>query len=885
MKDRKSNPPGPAIRILIWFCPAELAEGILHDFEEQYQESVKSIGQRRANLLFYWNVIRLCHPTILLRNKLTFINMNTKLIRNHLLVAARSMTRYKFYSVANTLGLSMSMAFILLVFLFVKKETGYDNFHQNGANIHRVAISVIKNESGEVKHRSAVTAVPLGKKLLEEVPAVVNATRYASHTVAMIRHNKPIKETVYFVDPDFLKIFSFPIVEGSDHALHIKNQMVISQEKAMQYFGHLNPIGKSVSFDINGEVSSFVIQAVIDGKPGSSSLAVDFLLPFETYSMVVSQDVITSYNYGILENYVLLKPGVAVGQVEKICTDAINFNPKDDSYEEVILQPLTDIHLENEIVGNATYTNPTKFLIMIGLAFLVLIVSVINFITLSTGHVLVRLKEMGLRKVLGAHKRMLRVHLVLEAFVLSLLASATGALLAWLLLPFFNQLADSQITFRPDWDMLLFITGISILIAFINGIIQSLAVVNFKIVNALREKVSPKTWSGLMNQILVVIQFTISIVLIIGTFIIRSQMQYVQHKDLGFEQNNLIQVSLGNVDEPESTKKLVERLKTELSNHSRISAVTASMNNATEPWTKLTFLQVDETEEKICYNLVDHDYLETMNIEMATGAFFNPEKGNQSSDIVVNEALVKHFGWDNPLEQHIPGKDFETTHRIIGVVKDFHYSSLHSKIAPLILTTNDQAMRDGIGGLTTYMWPPNLYQMYVRFTPGEIPPVIDHLSAVWKQANADAPFTYRFVDEVVAQKYREEKRWARIVNASSLFSIFIAWMGLIGLTRLAVQRRTKEIGIRKVLGSSIIGVTSLLSKQFILLVLMANLIAWPVSYWLANSWLTSFTYRVAINPLVFLLSGLTVIGFVTLSVGLQSLFAAKTDPARSLQYE
>lgn len=878
-------PPTLAIRILRWFCPDELLEGILFDFQEQYAEAIVSSGKRKAKQLYYWNVIRLFHPSIFLRNKITMSYMNIGLIKSHLLVASRSMTKFKFYSIVNILGLSMAVTFILLVFLFVKKEMGYDNFHKNGANIYRVAMAVIKKETGEVTSRSAITSVPVGNKLLDEVPAVVAATRYASSTVTIIKNNVPSEEVAYFVDPGFLKIFDFPVLNGSDQALGLKSSIVISRQKAVQYFGDIDPIGKTLTFNMNDSISSFTIQAVIDGKSDQSSLKVDFLVPFEAYSMLVPQEVIESYNYGILENYVLLQPNTLVEEAEWTSSNVLNFNPDDDSKVEVIFQPLSSIHLENDIVGNAAYTNPTKLLIMIGLVFLVFIVSVINFITLSTGHALVRLKEIGLRKVLGAHKSMLRFQLLIEAFALSFLASMIGLILAWVMLPVFNQLVDTQIKFIPTWDILLVLVGISALVALVNGGLQSLVLVDYQVINALHGNVSSKSRSGFFSQSLVVVQFTISTVLIIGTIIIRSQMQYVQNKDLGFEKNNLIQISLGNSDDTEAAKVLVARLKTQSLSNSRISSVTASMNNSSEPWTTLTFRQIDETDEKLCYNLVSNDYLVTMGVELLEGEFFDEKKGNPSTDIVVNESLVRHFGWDNPLEQQIPGKDFNESHRIIGVVKDFHFNSLRSKVDPLILTIDSETILDGVGGLSTYMWPPNLYQLYVRFTPGEIPPIIDHLSELWKQGNPNIPFTYSFVDEMVARQYREEKRWGDIVNAASIFAIFIAWMGLIGLTRLSVQRRTKEIGIRKVLGSSTIGVTSLLSKKFLLLVLGANLIAWPISYWLADSWLTSFTYRVAINPLIFLISGVSVVGLVTLSIGLQSLIAARTNPVESLKYE
>ncbi len=884
MNSRKDHPPALAIRILQWFCPDELQEGILSDFDEQYHNALKSNGTRKANIKYFWNVLRLFHPSIFLRNKQIHL-MRTGIIRSHLVVATRSMSKYKFYSLVNIIGLSLGVTFTLLVFLFVKKETGYDNFHKNGKNIYRVASTITKKKTGEITSKSAVTAVPVGKKLLEDVPSVIAATRYASISVTAIHNNAPINEVAYFVDPAFLEMFSFPIIQGSKEALLLKSNLAISKSKAEQYFGTTDPIGESITFIINDTEESFIIQAVIDEKREESSLEIDFLLPFDAFSLITAKEVIESFNYGILENYVQLKPGANINEVAASCSAALNFHIDDDSMTDITLQPLTDIHLENTITGNADYSDPMKLYILSGLAFLVLLVSVINFMTLSTGHALVRLKEIGLRKSFGATKRMLHFQLIIEAFALSFLASLIGLAFAWLLLPLFNQLLNTSIDLDLSLDVLLFLLSISALIAIVNGSLQALIMVNFKVINALQEKSSTKNGSGLFSQSLIVVQFSISIILIIGTIIIRSQLHYIQNKDLGFEKENLIQMSIDNLSNSDAINSLIDMLKSQYLRNNRILSVSASMNNSTEPWTTLTFIQEDGSEEKLSYNLVSYDYLETMGIELVSGNFFEQEKGNASTDIVVNEALVKHFGWENPINQQIPGRDFNETHRIIGVVKNFHISSLKSKINPLILTINEETILEGVSGLTTYMWPPKLNQLYIRFSPGEIAPVLDLLSKIWKDSNAKSPFEFSFVDESVALKYSEEKRWGDIVNSASIFAIFIAWMGLVGLTRLSVQRRTKEIGIRKILGSSTMQVASLLSGKFLQLVLIANIISWPITYWIAESWLASFMYRVEISPLIFVIAGLSVVGLVTLSIGFQSFLAAKSNPVNSLRYE
>ncbi|MEQ9426722.1 MAG: ABC transporter permease [Cyclobacteriaceae bacterium] len=883
MKGQNSKLPTLGIKLLKWFCPDELLEGVLHDYEEQYDESEKSRGRVKASFRFYWNVIRLLHPSILFRNKMSNRWFNSSLLKNHLVVSTRSMMKYKFYSAINLIGLSLAITFSLFVFLFIDKETNYDKFHQNGDNIYRVAIELKKGE--EVMGRSAVTAIPLGLKLKDEVASVQAATRFASNSATIIIDNQPYQETAHFVDSSFFEIFSFPLIEGNAEALNLKNHIAISSDKAAQYFGDESPIGRSLEFEISGSAATFVIQAVIDNRAVESSLALDFILPIGQYALVVSEQVMASLDYAVLENYVVVQKGSSIDNVIAAANTTLNPDPTDDHFTGVILQPLKSIHLEADITGNSFYTDPVKFLIMGGLALLVLSVSIINFITLSSSHSLIRMKEIGLRSAMGANKVSIRLNLMLENFVTALMANLIALGLTLLLLPFFNQLLGLEVLFTPNSNLVLLMLSLSALIALINGGVQSLTLLKIKPLNSLRGVIPLIGRPGFVNQSLIVLQFTISIVLIIGTIIIHSQMTFIQKKDLGFNQNNLIQVPLDGNTDFVATSSFVDRVTTELLNNNRIIAVSPSMNNLSEPWTLLEFAQEDETREQLTYNLVGAEFMQTMNLELILGDFFDPDRHNPSTDIVVNEALVRHFGWQNALEEQIPGKYLAKPHRIIGVVKDFHFSSLKNKVDPLILAANNETLMDGVGGLSTYVWPPNYYQMYIRFSQGEITSVLDYLSETWDEINPNTPFNYDFVDSLVERQYLEEKRSRDIVNVSSAFSIFIAWLGLIGLTRLTMQRRKKEVGIRKVLGSSVMNITSLLSKRFLILVLVANMIAWPFSYWLANNWLASFPYRIEISLFTFLIGGLSVFFLVLISVGLQSISSARTNPVESLRYE
>lgn len=884
MKDLNPAPiPRLAQRLLEWICPDYLLEGIIGDLEEQYNAAIRESGPPKARLRLYWNVLRLVHPAMILRNRVLFRVIHPALVRSHFTVASRSLRKSPFYSLVNISGLSFSMMFIVLSTLFIEKERSYDTFHPDRHQIYRVAVSTTR-DSGERISQSAITAVPVGPMLKSEVPQISHASRYASTAVKLMFENEPYSELAYFVDSDFMRMFGFPVTDGAQHPGFEGQEMVISLEKSLQYFGKSNSVGEVMHFSIQDSLVSFRIVSVLDSKTNASSLALGFILPMSAYQRAVSDEAMDSFRYGILENYVLLQEGADREEVARLASNALANHDLEGTRSQVILQPLTEIHLETEITGNASFTDPSRLYIMAGLVFLVFLVSVINFITLSTGQALDRLKEIGLRKSLGAHRTSLRFQLFFEACILTLLAAALGTALAHLLTPYFGALLEVQLPFEPSWTVLLIILFTSGLTALLAGGLQSGILINYSVIRAIREKVVPRSSSGLLNQSLMIAQFMISTILIVGTLIVREQLEFIRTKDLGFEKEGLIQVTMGSTDDVVAAHALADRFITQAQSSTRISAVASSMNNSNEPWTVLTFRQENEREEKIYYNLVDHRYLETMGIRLAEGQFFN-ELGNSATDIVVNEALVRHFGWESAIGQEIPGIDFSTSYRVIGVVEDFHFSSLKERVAPLILTQDEASLMDGVRGLVTYIWPPNKYQLYVRFTTADLPAVVEDLETIWEATSSAAPLTYQFVDDLVAQQYEEERRWNDVINASSVFAIFIAWMGLLGFTRLSVTRRTKEIGIRKTLGSTSWRIITLLSSRLSLQVAFAVILAFPISWLLANRWLSTFSYHIDPGPVVYVTGGCFVLGLVVLSTGVQALAASRMKPTDSLRYE
>lgn len=882
------KPPKWSIQFLEWFCPEELREGILGDLLEQFEANQREMSARKARWIFVWNVLRLFHPAILFRNHFTVKIIHMGMLKSHLIVALRSMLKHKFYAIINLLGLSFAVAFIFLAYLFIQNELSYDRFHSQKSSIYRVYHNIINKETNQSEDRSAVTAVPLGKDLAEEFPAIIEFTRYASNSCIIQEGETPNREVMHFVDPGFLEIFDFPLLRGDKNtALDQPDAVIISREMARKYFGDQNPMGQSLKLTLNDTSLNIQISGVIDPKKAKSSLPFDFLMPIEQFKLVVSEKTYNSYHYGLLENYVLLEENAEKEAIEALMGEAINKHNTipDKNKVEYGLQPLPDLHMEDEVVGNALYTSPQKLYILLAIAFLVLIVAGINFITLSTSQVLNRLREVGVRKTLGAQKGQLKRQFALESLLVTLFSGILGILIARLMLPTFEEIIGKSIPFEPDLTGVLLMLGLVLGIALATGWLKSTVLVRLTAMQALKGKMLLPRRNRWFNDGLVVVQFALSIILIIGAVNIRAQMRYMQEKDLGYQEERLLELSMGNVTDPERTKQIINRFRNRALKDSRILEVTASMNNSRDPWTSLVFDQDDGSKESIYYNQIDEFYLETMGIKLLKGRKFESGLPNPTQAILVNEALVEHFGWENPFGRQIPGSNFAESHHIIGVVRDFHFNSLHQKIEPLILALDLKSIGSGITGLSTYVWPANLYNLVVRLGPGELQPMLDHLKGVWKEVSPDKPFTFHFVDEVLDDKYAEERRWGKTTHWASLLAIFIAWLGLLGMMRLSIQKRTREIGIRKVLGATTPGVIRLLSSRFLLLVGLGILIAGPVAWLLLSNWLTSFSYRIELNPLLFLLIGLIVLLASLASVSLQSLRLARSNPVETLKVE
>lgn len=884
MKNEKVQPAKWAIRFLEWFCPPELLEGILGDLLEAFEQDRRALGKGRAQRKFILHVFRLFHPSILFRNHLNSSVMKLGIIRNHLLIAWRQMRKNGAFALINITGLSLAIAFIFLTYLFIQKERSYDQFHENKDTIFRLYHTAFNRETGQISNQSAVTAVPLGEMVAAEVPVIQNYCRVASSSGVVRKQENLGREVISFVDPVFLQLFSFPWLAGDQRtALASPNSIVLSAALAKKYFGDEDALQQEMEVSLNDSLLKVVVTGVMEPRKESSSIQVDCLLPFEHYGAIIPPKMFTSLNFGVVENYIQVREEAELSLLPALLSKAIEkATPEDKDRLEIGIQSLSAIHLEHEILGNTPYTNPQKLYILLGIALLVLVVALINFITLSSSQALTRLQEMGLRRTLGAGLGQIRGQLMVESLVITGLAALVGLVLAFLLCPSFAQLVDVELNFRFGAIEVLGLLLLISLLSFISGVGQGMLLVRHNTTQALKGQlgnISRRQW---VNEALIVFQFSLSILLILGSVHIHQQLRFIQQKDLGFEQERLLELPLGDSPDRESMRRQVERFKEELLRNQQILSIAGSMNNTADPWTELFFAQEDGDEEGLYFNLVDRDYLSTMGIELKEGRTFSPQ---MKKGILVNEALVEHFGWDAPLAQQLPGAKFQEPHEIIGVIKDFHFSSLHNKVAPLILATDPSAISSGITGLSTYVWPPNLYRLMVRIGPGDLEPVLQFIETKWQQLTPNAPFEFNFVDETLAAKYAEEQRWGTVINLSSWFGIGIAWLGLFALMHLMIKRRLKEIGIRKVLGASTSGLIRLLSQNYSRLLLLSAVIACPIAWHLLRSWLNAFSYRIELNPLLIIGIALAVIIITLLLFSLHTLQATRLNPVEAIQRE
>ncbi len=794
---------------------------------------------------------------------------------NYIKVAFRNLLKHRAYSFINVFGLAVGMASAVLILLFVRYEKSYDRFHENADRIHRIAVRAM---TGDTKIRQTFTPAILTPTLLEHYPEVERSIRFqdAFDGVAVRTGEKAFNEYhVGSTDADIFKVFTLPFVSGDpDTALAEPNTVVITESTARKYFSGQAALEQTLTID----GSDFRVTGVMADFPDNSHFHFDMLRSLVTYQDQLDNTNWFANNY---RTYILLREGASAAVFDAKFPDLVrNYTAAGQNYDswlergnywEYYLQSLPSIHLnsdlngEFEANGNAAYMS-ASFLI----ALFILLIASINYMNLATARSANRAREVGIRKVVGSTRGPLLRQFLAESLTASFLALLLAVALVHVLLPAFRALTGRALSmpYLEEPMAVPALLGLALVLGVFSGAYPAFFLASVRPITVLRGKLQSGSRNSLLRNLLVLAQFSISIFLVVGTLAVQSQTEYMRSKNLGFSKEHVVVIKT-----PAPLGDRSRAFKDRLLALSEISAVAGSdttpgrsfMNWGCRP---------EGFDESITLNmtLCDTGVRETMGMEMAEGRFFSREFTTDDKALIINEAAAKIIGWDDPLGKVISwGQDQDYT--IVGVVKDFHYESLHHSVRP--------------GALMLQLGPFGNSENYVsaRIRPGDIPKTLAGIREVWKDFSNGIPLEYSFLDTDYDRLYQNEQRTGRIFMVFSALAIGIGCLGLLGLAAFAAEQKTREIGIRRVLGASVPGIMALISKDLTRWVALANLVAWPVAYLVMNAWLQNFAYRVGLSWLFFAVAGTITLAIAWLSMSFQAYKAANTDPVKALKYE
>jgi putative ABC transport system permease protein len=846
MKTQENRPP----RIILWLfqhlVESEDASSLIGDFEEDYKDLRSLCGKFKAGG-WAWFQALLSLPSFFK----SAIYWSTAMLKNYLKIAFRVIKKHKGYSFINIAGLAVGIACCVLILLWVQDELSFDTFHENYKEIYRTALNI----EGKWSNSSPWALAPI---LKTEYPEVLAATRYRNNSLLVTYGDRSFYEQTAFVDPDFLEIFTFPFIRGdSKNPFPTLHSAIITERAAAKYFGREDPIGKAIT--ISDRVK-FSVTGVIENVPSNSSLEFDVIAPVKIFG----EETLNSWALESWSFLLLQKNASPDALGEKIAGITMERDKRIENTVTTYIRPLSRMHLYSLGGGG----NIIYIYIFSTIAVFILLIACINFMNLATARGSSRAKEVGMRKVVGARRNHVIKQFFGESILLSFISLIFAIGIVFLFLPGFNNLVqkDLRLDLGGNLPILLGLIGITLFTGMISGSYPALFLSAFHPVKVIKGSYSGSSTKPLLRKSLVVIQFTIAIVLIIGTLIMARQLDYIRNKELGFNRQQVISLPMN-----PGLREAYESFKNELLQHSAVMSVTSAISRPTQVGNiNPVYWEGRGPEQYETMNFIacDYDYIKTFEMEIVQGRDFSRDFPTDLQNYIVNEEAVKFMGLADPV-----GKLFsiwQNKGQIVGVVKNFHSRSLHNEIAPVCITLNQS-------------WGPNY--VFVRLKPDNITQALTEVENVWKKFSPHFPFDYQFLDEVFEEQYRTDQRTGAIFKYFAILAVFISCLGILGLAAFTAEQRTKEIGIRKVLGASVSGIVSLVSKEFILLLIFANAIAWPAAYFLTKRLLDNYAYRTNVTIWIFLASGVLALSIALFTVSFQALKAARTDPVKALRYE
>jgi len=831
---------------------------LIGDFEEIYSEIVTEKGDFAASL-WYWGQIVRSIPSFISNS----LYWSVAMLKNYLKVILRNIRKHKGYSFINITGLAIGMACCLLISIWVLDELSYDRFHTNAPQLYRVEED--QQYSGRVFH-VAVTPHPLAPALIEEIPEILDATRYVWSGGLLFRYGEKafFEYSIRAVDPSFFQMFTFPLIKGDkNRALESAYSIVINEDIAEKYFGMEDPLGKVITINNTHE---FTVDGVIQSVPHNSILQFEVLIPYAFLEKIGRTNL--EFGSNSIGTYVQLRPNATMDQVNAKISGFIKAKVP-DSATELVLKPLTRIHLHS-YWGYEKDVGAIQYVYMFSIiALFVLLIACINFMNLSTARSSNRAKEVGMRKVVGALKSHLIRQFYGESVVFAFIALILAVIIVTVMLPIFSDFADKDLSWNVGGivTILIGLTAITFFTGLVAGSYPALFLSAFQPVKVIRGALKSGAASSWFRKILVVVQFSLSILLVIGTVVVYQQLTYMKNKRLGWDKEHLVYIPLR-----DDVRKVYDTLKTELVKDPHVLNVTASSQLPSNIGSNSSNFNWEGKDPNfttlIGNNSVDFDFIETLKIEMKEGRSFSKEySSDASSGFVINEEVAKLMGRESVVGESCMFFGREGT--IIGVTRNWHYQPVRNEIEPLAL----------------YIEPEWNRVMLIRIPTGNISESIKSIETVWKRVIPTYPFEYYFLDENFDEMYRTEESIGTLLKYFTVLAVFVACLGLFGLASFTSEQRTKEIGIRKVLGANVSNITLLLCREFFLLVLVSNIIAWPVAYFLMKGWLQKYAYRTSLSVFIFVAAMGIALMVAFLSVSFQAIRAATANPVDSLRYE
>lgn len=872
MDKHPKNPPKLADTLLRWFCSEELIETLQGDLYELYQRRADQFGKRRADFYYFLEVIDMCRPFAWKKRSKSPTNY-MGMFKNNLRLSIRSLWKNWGTSLLNLAGLTLGVLGAIIIFLTLKYETSFDGFHQNQREIYRVTNNYYYPTFTMYVGN---TPDPMAKALESDFPdfkAVFSINSSYGHPISV--EEQIFESDIIYCGPEFIRAFDYYnqpsqwILGDPNNILKDINKTILTKSLAEKLFrSPQNAMGKTI---LLGNETPLEVAGVIQDPPNNTNYPFEQLVSFPTYQQFARN------SFGSVSStttFVQLSDKISPESLQP----ALNsFNEKymeaawGEDFVSIALQSLSDIHYDERFGSNNYTTNSTYLWALALIGIFIILIACINFINLATAKALSRSKEIAMRKILGSSKQNIIFQFMVESFLLALLGLGSGLMLAQFSFPYFSELTHLNIgnQFQYTSGLILFITGLLAFITLAIGLYPAVMLSGYHPLEIFRHKKTKVRSKLSLRKSLIVLQLTTSQVLLIGAIVISYQLQFFQNKDLGFEEESLLIVNInGNVEEEkkQSLRSQIENIPF-VRTASLASTVPMGGHNSS---TGLTSIDSKIKERfNVEYIYADNHYAEAMNFELLAGkAFVTPLETDTIQGFVVNETLIKRLEFGSPQEaigKRINVHGYQS--RIIGVVKDFHTHSLHEVIKPIAL----------VYGIKDYA------ALSIKFRTDELRSAVASLEQSWKTSFPDKNFDYFFLDERLTNIYDNEIRFSKIINAFTLISIFIACLGLIGLSVFTSLSRMKEIGIRKVLGASIPGILLLMSREFMILTLISFFIGAPIAFYMTGAWLDNFAYRIQLEWWMILSAGVLTLFITLMTVGIQSIKAAMINPVESLR--